>query len=98
MSKIWKTLSPFISIFIILLAVTLFYASQLELPEGEKVGSGLFYLKGHYVETEVIGGVKKEVEVYDQGIGVITIPLVCSILITGLYLIIIRNLRKKSLN
>lgn len=80
-----KLLSLLLSVFLVLLAITLFFTAQLELEEGKKVGSGIFYLKGHYVEEMMVKGEKKRAIVYEQGPGVFTIPFLLSILLTGLY-------------
>ena len=62
----------FISISIISLFAIMVYLNVATLELNETIGSGLFYLKGYYEEGNLI--------VTEQGIGVITLPLVIGLI------------------
>lgn len=69
--------------FLLSLVGVIAYMSQHELQLGERLGSGIFYLKGYYEVTEQVGTETRTAIVTDQGIGFITIPLVISVVITA---------------
>lgn len=79
----------FVSISVVSLFAIMVYLNVSTLELNETIGSGLFYLKEHYDEGNMI--------VTEQGIGVITLPLVIgligSTLIKGLNFIVPRRLR-----
>ena len=70
---------------VVILAAMMIVVSQMDLQLGEKVGSGIFYVKGYYEKTEVVGGETQTVEVTEQGIGLFVIPALAGLVLTILY-------------
>lgn len=68
----------FFSIATIVFAALLIYINQVELELNERLGRGVFYLKGYYEENNKI--------VTEQGIGVIFIPIITGFICTGMNL------------
>ncbi|MCI2254819.1 hypothetical protein L2D08_10630 [Domibacillus sp. PGB-M46] len=79
--------NSFFTTAIVVLTIVMVYINQLDLELNEKVGSGLFYLKGYYEEGNVV--------TTEQGIGIVTIPLFAGLL-TSLILLGIQVVRKKA--
>ena len=79
-----KHLTWFFTIcFLLSLIGMIVYMSNHELQLGERIGSGIFYLKGYYEVTETVGTETRKAIVTDQGAGFITIPLVVSVVLTA---------------
>lgn len=74
----------FLATVVVLAAMTII-VSQMDLQLGEKIGSGIFYVKGHYEKTDVVGGEPQTVEVTEQGIGFFVIPAMAGLVLTILY-------------
>ncbi|WP_152545910.1 hypothetical protein [Exiguobacterium sp. AB2] len=66
----------FVSISVISLCAIMVYLNVSTFELNETIGSGLFYLKGYYEEGNMI--------VTEQGIGVITVPLVIGLVASTL--------------
>jgi hypothetical protein len=66
-------------IFTLILIVSL---SMVDLKMGDKIGEGIFYIKGYYKEMTEIGGEMESTIVTEQGPGVFTVPLAISLLLT----------------
>jgi len=64
----------FLSITVIVFSIVLIYINQLDLEINQKIGKGVFYLKGYYKEGNEI--------ITEQGIGVITIPLFVGLIVS----------------
>lgn len=78
----------FLSISIIVYGIVMVYLMQIDFEMNEKIGEELFYLKGYYEEGNEI--------VTEQGIGVVTIPLMVGLAISILCKIFQFIFHKKS--
>ena len=80
-----KFIKIFLSVATIVFATLLVYINKVELEINERLGSGIFYLKGYYKENNMI--------ITEQGIGIIFIPLIVGFICAG-FLVLIMNLKK----
>jgi hypothetical protein len=78
--KIAKLFNLFLIAFVITYGVLAFYISTTDLQLGDRIGSGIFYMKGYYETSEVIGGVTRTVTVTENGPGMYVIPLLVGLI------------------
>lgn len=71
-----------------LLVVVIYVYFIIDIELGEKVGKGIFYLKGNYTVYGEINGEIKEGITEETGIGMFIIPILISIIVTFLYIVV----------
>ncbi|PDM39172.1 MULTISPECIES: hypothetical protein [unclassified Geobacillus] len=85
-----KKINMFVRIFtsttVIVFSIIMIFINQFDLEINQKIGKGIFYLKGYYEQGNEI--------VMEQGIGVITIPLIIGFIVS-VVVTTISTIRKK---
>ncbi|KQU13088.1 hypothetical protein ASG65_12125 [Bacillus sp. Leaf13] len=81
-------LNIFLSISAIAFVVVFIYTNLANIELNDKIGTGIFYLKGYYEEGNEI--------VTEQGVGVITIPFVVGFLLSLLVKVLQFSLKRKT--
>ncbi|QSB49510.1 hypothetical protein [Parageobacillus toebii] len=76
----------FTSTTVIVFSIIMIFINQFDLEINQKIGKGIFYLKGYYEQGNEI--------VMEQGIGVITIPLIIGFIVS-VVVTTISTIRKK---
>jgi ABC-type phosphate transport system permease subunit len=73
-----KRINTFVRVFtsttVIVFSIIMIFIHQLDLEMNQKIGKGIFYIKGYYEQGNEI--------VMEQGIGVITIPLIIGFIVS----------------
>lgn len=91
----WNFKSHFLilmnSFLVFLLIMVIYVHFFIDLELGDKVGSGIFYLKGYYEIYEKYGGEMRHGYTEETGLGVYVLPFIASILVTFSYIIIERH-------
>ncbi|MDG5789813.1 hypothetical protein QA612_20355 [Evansella sp. AB-P1] len=97
MIKLKKFLYIYTYHFVIALLFVVIYTHLiLDLELEQRVGNGIFYLKGYYTIYEEFGGEMRRGYTEQTGIGVVTIPLIISLFTTAIYLIIKKLMPKRA--
>jgi hypothetical protein len=85
-----KKINMFVRVFtsttVIVFSIIMIFINQFDLEINQKIGKGIFYLKGYYEQGNEI--------VMEQGIGVITIPLIIGFIVS-VVVTTISTIRKK---
>lgn len=76
-----KLFNWFLIAFIITYGALALYVSSTDLQLGDRMGSGIFYLKGYYETTEIVGGQVQRYTVTENGPGMYVIPLLVGSLV-----------------
>jgi hypothetical protein len=67
----------FISATVIAFSIMMIFVHQFDLEIDQKIGKGIFYIKGYYEQGNEI--------VMEQGIGVITIPFIIGFIVSMVF-------------
>jgi hypothetical protein len=85
-----KKINMFVRVFtsttVIVFSIIMIFINQFDLEINQKIGKGIFCLKGYYEQGNEI--------VMEQGIGVITIPLIIGFIVS-VVVTTISTIRKK---
>ncbi|MBD0382633.1 hypothetical protein [Paenibacillus sedimenti] len=82
-----KLFKFFLRIFAISFALVFSFTALQKIELGQRIGKGLFYLKGYYEDSEMVGGELRTKIVTEQGPGNLMIPLFVGLLITIIYIV-----------
>jgi ABC-type phosphate transport system permease subunit len=79
-----KRINTFVHVFtsttVIVFSIIMIFIHQFNLEMNQKIGKGIFYLKGYYEQGNKI--------VMEQGVGVITIPLAIGFIVSMIVTVI----------
>lgn len=86
----------FITCFLLLFSTISIIVNLITLQPGESIGQGWYFMRGYFVEEEMVNGETKITTTISQGSGPINVAFASSVLVTGVYLLwkLISNMTK----